>query len=63
MFYKGLILILTAVVAAALYLMSYEQRQEVARYLFFCILTALVVRPVGLMVGTTLKKVLRKDQE
>jgi hypothetical protein len=56
-------LIYTAVVlsGAAFFSLSYEQRQEVAKYLTVCLLLAFLIRPVGLTIGQILRKVLGKD--
>jgi hypothetical protein len=49
------------VLGAAFFSLPQEQRQEVAKYIAICLLSAFILRPVGLTIGQILKKLLNKE--
>ena len=49
------------VISLAFFKLSYEQRQEVAKFVIMCFLIAGFISPVGLALGKLLRKVIKKD--
>jgi hypothetical protein len=43
-------------VGAAFFSLPHEQRQEIAKYIAICLLSAFLLRPVGLTIGQILRK-------
>jgi predicted Na+-dependent transporter len=49
------------VVGASFFFLPNEQRQEVAKYIAICLLSAFFLRPIGLTIGQILRKLLSKE--
>ena len=58
---KGMFFVLIIIVGAALFISGHDQRQAVAKFLFYCLIIGLVIKPVGLSIGRTLQRMLKKD--
>jgi hypothetical protein len=53
--------VLLVIIGAALVASPTEQRQTIAKYIFFCLVAGLVIKPVGLFIGRTLQKMFKRD--
>jgi hypothetical protein len=42
-------------------MLSEGQREAVAKYVFFSLITAIVIKPVGLVIGNFIGKIINKD--
>ena len=56
-----IVFILAVVLGASFFSLPYEQRQEVAKYIAICLLSAFILRQVGLTIGQILRKLLSKE--
>ena len=46
---------------ASFFSLPNEERQEVAKYVAICLLSAFLLRPIGLTIGQILRKLLSKE--
>jgi uncharacterized membrane protein YtjA (UPF0391 family) len=59
--FKWTFLALVIIVGVALFTSPSGQQQALAKFLFFCIVAAFVVKPVGLFIGKTLNRLMKKE--
>jgi len=58
-----ILLSLLILVCAALYTSPNDLRQDIAKYIFFCLIAALVIKPIGLKIGETLGTMIKKSDD
>jgi hypothetical protein len=57
------IFVIVAIMACfALFLLPNELRQAIARYVFFCFIASLVIKPLGLYLGKMLRWMVGKER-
>jgi ABC-type phosphate transport system permease subunit len=56
---KWVVFIIALISGFALFTMEDGLRQAIARYIFFCLITAIVVRPLGIAVGSFLRRMFK----
>jgi hypothetical protein len=44
-----------------IFMLTEGQREAVAKYVFFCLLTAVIIKPVGLVIGNLIGKIINRD--
>jgi len=45
----------------AFFTLGDDLRQAIARYIFFCLITAIVIRPLGIALGRFLRRLFKRD--
>ena len=58
---KWVIFIIALVGGFAFFTLNDDLRQAIAKYIFFCLITAIVIRPLGIALGSFLRRMFKKD--
>jgi hypothetical protein len=58
---KWMIFAIVFLVAGGIFALTPELRQAVAKYALFCLIAAVVIRPIGLALGNFVSRVFKKD--
>lgn len=49
------------ILGVGLFSLSEGQREAVAKYVFFCLITAVVIKPIGLVLGNLIGRIVNRD--
>jgi uncharacterized membrane protein YjjP (DUF1212 family) len=58
---KWVIFIIALTSGFAFFMMEDGLRQAIAKYIFFCLMTAIVIRPLGIAAGSFLRRMFKRD--
>jgi uncharacterized membrane protein YjjP (DUF1212 family) len=58
---KWTIFLIAVVSGFSLFSLEDELRGAVAKYIFFCLITAIVIRPLGIAVGSFIRRLLKRE--
>jgi len=58
---KCVIFVIALVIGFAIFFLEDALRQAIAKYIFFCLITAIVIRPLGIALGSFLQRMFKND--
>jgi hypothetical protein len=58
---KLVIFVIALVIGFAYLFLEDGLRQAIAKYIFFCLITAIVIRPIGIALGSFLRRMFKSD--
>jgi len=58
---KWLLVAIVIIAGIGLFTLTEGQREAVAKYIFFCLITSIVIKPVGLLLGNLIGRMINRD--
>jgi uncharacterized membrane protein YjjP (DUF1212 family) len=58
---KWVVFVIAVVSGFSFFTLEHELRQAIAKYIFFCLITAIVIRPVGIVMGRFIRRMFKSD--